>query len=155
MDKTIITIDQIKENPNLDLSERINAYLSNSNFDFDDAKDLALATIKQEYEFWSNNRTVVSKRTDELLQKILNGHTLNNIESFEMICDDEKKVEEYSKFEILKNNIQKSNGISLDDFMELCFIIGFDTQTTYIIKSLFETQGLIIEQYNQDDQIKL
>jgi hypothetical protein len=155
MDKTIITIDQIKENLNLDLSERINAYLSNSNFDFDDAKYLALATIKQEYEFWSNNRTVVSKRTDELLQKILNGHTLNNIESFEMICDDEKKVEEYSKFEILKNNIQKSNGISLDDFMELCSIIGFDTQTTYIIKSLFETQGLIIEQYNQDDQIKL
>ena len=58
----------------------------------EDLKELAIASIKQEYEFWLNERKNVSARTDEMLQKILNGHFLSKSEEFEMVCDDSKKL---------------------------------------------------------------
>ena len=151
MNKITITIEQIKLNPNLDLSERTTKYSTKEESSKEDIEELALASIKQEYEYWANNRTNISERTDNMLQSILNGHILNNIEGFEMFCDDPVKVEKYTKYEILKKKISDNGGISLDDFNALCSTIGFDSNTTEQIKNAFLSRGLIIESCTENN----
>ena len=64
MNKITITIEQIKLNPNLDLSERTTKYSTKEKWSKEYIEELALASIKQEYEYWANNRTNISERTD-------------------------------------------------------------------------------------------
>ena len=147
MDRNIITIEQIIDNPNLDLTERINYYANNKNIAAEDLTDLAIATIKNEYEYWFSHRTNKSDRTDTMLVSILNGHMLNNVEAFEMMCDDMNKVKEYSKYEFLKKRISDNNGITKDDFDNLCAIMEVDNDTKLQMEEEFNKNGLIIEEY--------
>ncbi len=153
MDKITITIEQIKSNPKLDLSERITKYSSVGKWSSEEVEYFAIASIKQEYECWANNRTNVSERTNNMLQNILNGHILDDIESFEMFCDDPVKVDEYTKYEKLKKRISDNNGITLEDFNSLCSTIGFDSDTIEKIKNEFTIRGLILETYNEDNSL--
>ena len=55
--KITVSIDEIKNKPNLDLSERL-AKLKNKykdKYSEDDLKSLVIASIKQEYELFANN----------------------------------------------------------------------------------------------------
>ena len=151
MMKKIVTIEEIKANPNLDLTERIAKFSQDKRWTSDDLEELALASIKREYEYWINKRTNISERTDAMLVEILNGHIINNIEGFEMICDDPQKLEQYAKCETLRQKINDNNGITHDDFDELCTMIGFDSDTTQLIRQGFESNGLIIDEYKTDD----
>ena len=151
MDKKTITIEEIKTNPNLDLNERIVKYSQDKIWSDEDLEDLAIASIEQEYEYWVNNRTNISERTNTILTQILNGHIISNIEAFEMICDEPQKVEQYANLEKLKQRISSNNGISSDDFEFLCKIIGFDLETTKLIKQGYENNGLIIDSYQTED----
>lgn len=141
--KENITIEEIKNNPYLDLSKRILKYSS---------EDLALASIKQEYEFWYKNRKNTSKEGNEILIKILNGNILDKIEEFELVCDDINKIEQYRKMETIKQNISKSKGITYSDFAELCSIIGIDLQTTKLLEQEFKNKGLIVQSYEQKEK---
>lgn len=63
MQKTTISIDEIKNNPNLDISERL-ANLKNKYMDKYsevDLKGIVFASIKQEYELFANNRINITK----------------------------------------------------------------------------------------------
>lgn len=140
--KETITIEEIKNNSNLNLSKRILKYSS---------EDLAIASIKQEYEFWYKNRNNTSKEADEILIKILNGDIIDKIEEFELICDDINKIEQYRKMETIKQNISKSKGITYYDFTELCSIIGIDTYTTKQLEQEFINKGLIISSYDKNE----
>lgn len=137
-----ITIEEIESNPNLDLSERISMYSKDSKWSEEDLKELATASIKQEYEYWINNRTNVSERTDAMLKSILNGHILNNVEGFEMMCSDPKKIEQYSKYDALKQKAY-NEGITSEELSEICDMIGFDQNISDSIKNEFEERGLI------------
>ncbi len=145
VERKTITIEEIEANPDLDLSERINKFSQDKRWSNDDLRELAIASIKQEYEFWANKRDNISSRTDELLKQILNGHILSKSEEFEMVCTDEEKVNDYSKYEKMKQRIADNNGITLDDFNELCKTIGFDAKTTELIRTEFENKGLLID----------
>ena len=151
MERKIITIEEIESNPDLDLTERINKFSQDKRWNADDLKELAIASIKQEYEFWANKRKNISPRTDELLKQILTGHILSKSEEFEMICTDQKKFKEYSQYENLKKRIVDNNGITLDDFNELCKNIGFDSKTTELMRIAFESRGLIIDSYEEKE----
>ena len=111
MVKQTITIEEIKANPNLDLSERIRMLAQEGKWTDEQMIELALASIQQDYEFWVVNREIVSQRTDDILLQILNGHVLNKTETFEMVCDDEEKVNLYSRYEDLRMKIANNNGI--------------------------------------------
>ena len=152
MEKRTISIEDIVANPNLDLSERINMFSKDKRWSSEDLRELAIASIKQDYEFWINNRENVSSKTDAMLNQILNGHILNKYEEFELMCADSEKVKEYSKYEILKDKIIDNNGVSLEDFYELCKTIGFDDKATDSIKNAFVSNGLIIATYNNKDE---
>ena len=67
-----------------------------------------------------------------------------------MICDDQEKIKEYSKYEILSQQIADNNGITLDDFNELCKTIGFDSKTTELIRMEFESRELIVDSYKDE-----
>ena len=151
MVRNTITIEEIEANPELDLSERINKFSQDKRWSNDDLRELAIASIKQEYEFWANKRENISSRTDELLKQILNGHILSRSEEFEMICDNQEKIKEYSKYENLNQQIADNSGISLEDFNELCKTIGFDSETTELIRTGFESQGNIIDSYKDEE----
>ena len=43
-----------------------------------------------------------------------------------------------------------NNGITIEDFYELCQTIGFDEQTTELLKNGFKNKGLIIDSYKID-----
>lgn len=150
-ERKTITIEEIEANPELDLSERINKFSQDKRWSNDDLRELAIASIKQEYEFWANKRENISSRTDELLKQVLNGHILSRSEEFEMICDNQEKIKEYSKYENLNQQIADNNGITLDDFNELCKTIGFDSETTELIRAGFESQGNIIDSYKDEE----
>ena len=151
INKKTITIEEIKNNINLDLSERIVAYSKYKNLNPEALEELAIATIKQEYEFWINNRTNISERTNRLLQSILDGHILNKLEAFEMVCDDPKQVEQYAKYETFKENVNNNNGVTLEDFEDICNTMGWDLQTIKIIQTEFERKGLIIDEYKEKE----
>ena len=156
MEKIEIDINDIKSNPNLDLSERVEQLKrdENTNYSDDELRDLAAAIIKQEYEIYANQRTNVSDATDKLLEKIKNGGILSKKEGFMMFCDDPKTVEQYGLYEDIKDNIKTNNAITMDDFEYLCKEIGFDYNMKELIKLGFIEKGLLIEKYKDKDENK-
>lgn len=131
MQKITISIDEINNNPNLDLSERL-ANLKNKykdKYSEDDLKSLAIASIKQEYELFANNRINFTKEADDLLEKIKNGGELSNKEAFILNCDDPQIISEYSKFDDIKKQIKEDNAITLNDFNFLCEAMKLDSHT--------------------------
>ena len=151
MEKITITIEEIKSNPNLDISERIKKYSHDSRWSPSDLEELAIASIKADYEFWANNRANHSPRTDEMLKRILDGHILTSSEEFEMICNESDKVELYSKFNELNQRIADNNGITNEDYYWLCYTIGFDLSVAELLRKGYEAQGLIIDSYQNKE----
>ena len=151
MQKITISIDEIKNNPNLDISERL-AKLKNKykdKYSEDDLKSLVIASIKQEYELFANNRINFTKEADDLLEKIKNGGELSNKEAFILNCDDPKIISEYSKFDDIKNRIQDNNAVTLDDFNFLCEAMKLDSHTKRLLEIGYKSKGLISD-YSQN-----
>ena len=147
MQKITISIDEINNNPNLDISERL-ANLKNKykdKYSEDDLKGIVIASIKQEYELFANNRINFTKEADDLLEKIKNGCELSNKEAFILNCDDPQIISEYSKFDDIKNRIQDNNAITLDDFNFLCEAMKLDPHTKRLLEIGYKSKGLISE----------
>lgn len=84
---------------------------------------------------------------DEILKQILNGHVYTQDELTKIMTPKTEKNEEIAKFKDLRKRIIDNNGITISDFYELCQIIGFDYNTTELIRNEFESNGLIIDSY--------
>lgn len=150
MQKITISIDEINNNPNLDISERL-ANLKNKykdKYSEDDLKSLAIASIKQEYELFANNRINFTKEADDLLEKIKNGGELSNKEAFILNCDDSQIISEYSKFDDIKKQIKEDNAITLNDFNFLCEAMKLDSHTKRLLEIGYKSKGLISD-YSQ------
>ena len=150
MQKITISIDEINNNPNLDISERI-ANLKNKykdKYSEDDLKSLAIASNKQEYELFANNRINFTKEADDLLEKIKNGGELSNKEAFILNCDDPQIISKYLKFDDIKKQIKEDNAITLNDFNFLCESMKLDPQTKKLLEIVFNSKGLISD-YSQ------
>ena len=150
MQKITISIDEINNNPNLDISERI-ANLKNKykdKYSEDDLKSLAIASIKQEYELFANNRIKFTKEADDLLEKIKNGGELSNKEAFILNCDDPQIISKYLKFDDIKKQIKEDNAITLNDFNFLCEAIKLDSHTKRLLEIGYKSKGLISD-YSQ------
>ena len=150
MQKITISIDEINSNPNLDISERL-AKLKNKykdKYSEDDLKILAIASIKQEYELFANNRVNFTKEADDLLEKIKNGGELSDREAFILNCDDPKKISEYSKFDDIRKQINEDNAITLDDFNFLIDAMKLDSHTKRLLEIGYKSKGLILD-YSQ------
>lgn len=149
MQKITISIEEINNNPNLDISERL-AKLKNKykdKYSEDDLKSLAIASIKQEYELFANNRINFTKEADDLLEKIKNGGELSDRDAFILNCDDPQIISEYSKFDDIKNRIE-DNTVTLDDFNFLCEAMKLDSHTKRLLEIGYKSKGLISD-YSQ------
>ena len=150
MQKITISIDEINNNPNLDISERI-ANLKNKykdKYSEDDLKSLAIASIKQEYELYANNRINFTKEADDLLEKIKNGGELSNKEAFILNCNDPQIISKYLKFDDIKKQIKEDNAITLNDFNFLCEAMKLDSHTKRLLEIGYKSKGLISD-YSQ------
>ena len=150
MQKITISIDEINNNTNLDISERL-ANLKNKykdKYSEDDLKSLAIASIKQEYELFDNNRINFTKEADDLLEKIKNGGELSNKEAFILNCDDPQIISKYSKFDDIKKQIKEDNAITLNDFNFLCEAMKLDSHTKRLLEIGYKSKGLISD-YSQ------
>ena len=145
MQKITISIDEINNNPNLDISERLAKLKTKykDKYSEDDLKSLAIASIKQEYELFANNRINFTKEADDLLEKIKNGGELSDRDAFILNCDDPQKILEYSKFDDIKNRIQDNNAITLNDFNFLCEAMKLDPHTKRLLEIGYKSKGLI------------
>ncbi len=150
MKRKTITIEAIEANPDLDLSERINKFSQDKRWPNDDLKELAIASIKQEYEYMVNNMADIP-HIDEILEQILKGHIFTQDELAELMTSDLVENEEIKKYNDLKKKVVDNNGISLEDFNKLCKTIGFDSKTTELIMAGFEKRGLIIDSYKDEE----
>lgn len=150
MQKITISIDEINNNPNLDISERItnlkNKY--KDKYSEDDLKILAIASIKQEYELYANNRINFTKEADDLLEKIKNGGELSNKEAFILNCNDPQIISKYLKFDDIKKQIKEDNAITLNDFNFLCEAMKLDSHTKRLLEIGYKSKGLISD-YSQ------
>ena len=149
MQKITISIDE-KNNPNLDISERL-ANLKNKykdKYSEDDLKSLAIASIKQEYELFANSSINFTKEADDLLEKIKNGGELSNKEAFILNCDDPQIISKYSKFDDIKKQIKEDNAITLNDFNFLCEAMKLDSHTKRLLEIGYKSKGLISD-YSQ------
>ena len=155
IDSKTISIEQIKANPDLDLSERINLYGNGANLNEEQLKDLCIARICADYTFLTKNRTIKSERTDYLIQQVLNGHILDKTEMFEMFCDDENKILSMRKMEDIQKNIENNNSITYDDFEYLCKEMELDSKMYNLMKTEFEKKGLLIDKYKQDESLHI
>lgn len=145
MQKITISIDEINNNPNLDISERLAKLKTKykDKYSEDDLKSLAIASIKQEYELFANNRINFTKEADDLLEKIKNGGELSDRDAFILNCDDPQIISEYSKFDDIKNRIQDNNAVTLDDFNFLCETMKLDSHTKRLLEIGYKSKGLI------------
>ena len=150
MERKTITIEEIEANPDLDLSERINKFSQDKRWSADDLKELAIASIKQEYEYMANNMSDIPY-INEILKQILNGHVFTQEELTEYMSRDLKEVPEIKKYNNLKQKITDNNGITIKDFDELCKTIGFDSKTAELIRVGFESQGKLIDSYKDEE----
>ncbi len=151
MQKITISIDEINNNPNLDISERLAKLKTKykDKYSEDDLKSLAIASIKQEYELFANNRINFTKEADDLLEKIKNGGELSDREAFILNCDDPQIISEYSKFDDIKNRIQDNNAVTLDDFNFLCEAMKLDSHIKRLLEIGYKSKGLISD-YSQN-----
>ena len=152
MERKTITIEEIQSNPNLDLTERINKFGNDKRWSDDDLRELAIASIKQEYEYMANNMAD-TPHIDEISEQILNGHVFTESELVELMTQDLEENQEIKKCNDLKKRIADNNGITLEDFNELCKIIGFDPQTTELMRLGFDNNGLIIDSYKDEESL--
>lgn len=145
MQKITISIEEINNNPNLDISERLAKLKTKykDKYSEDDLKSLAIASIKQEYELFANNRINFTKEADDLLEKIKNGGELSDRDAFILNCDDPQKISEYSKFDDIKNRIQDNNAITIDDFNFLCEAMRLEPYTKRLLEIGYKSKGLI------------
>lgn len=150
MERKTITIEEIKSNPNLDLTERINKFANDKKWSNDDLNELALASIKQEYEYMANNMADIP-HIDKILEQILNGHVFTEDEWTELMISDAKESEKIKKYNDLKKKITNNNGITLEDFHELCKIMGADSKTVELMEMGFKNKGLIIDSYKDEE----
>ena len=106
-------------------------------------RELAIASIKQEYEYMANNMANTAN-IDEVLEQILNGRVFAKDDLTELMGSaiKQKEIKEYKD---LKERISNNDGITLEDFNQLCQTIGFDSKTTDMIRMGFESQGKIID----------
>ena len=150
MQKITISIDEINNNPNLDISERL-ANLKNKykdKYSEDDLKSLAIASIKQEYELFANSRINFTNEADDLLEQIKNGGELSNKEAFILNCDDPQIISKYLKFDDIKKQIKEDNAITLNDFNFLCEAMKLDSHTKRLLEIGYKSKGLISD-YSQ------
>lgn len=147
MDRITISIQEIKDNPNLNLTDRILKLrgMYGNNYSNEELNDLAVALIKQEYEFYANSRINKSPEADAILEKIKNGGEISKKEGFILNCDDPKAIERYSKYEDLRDRIKNNSGISLEDLNFLFDTIGFNEEMRKQVKDEFERKGLITD----------
>ena len=147
MQKITISIDEINNNPNLDISERL-ANLKNKykdKYSEDDLKGIVIASIKQEYELFANSRINFTNEADDLLEQIKNGGELSNKEAFILNCDDPQIISKYSKFDDIKKQIKEDNAITLNDFNFLCEAMKLDSHTKRLLEIGYKSKGLISE----------
>ena len=151
MQKITISIEEITNNPNLDISERLDKLKNKykDKYSEDDLKSLAIASIKQEYELFANNRINFTKEADDLLEKIKNGGELSDRDAFILNCDDPQIISEYSKFDDIKKRIQDNNAVTLDDFNFLCETMKLDSHTKRLLEIGYKSKGLISD-YSQN-----
>ncbi len=151
MQKITISIEEINNNPNLDISERLDKLKNKykDKYSEDDLKSLAIASIKQEYELFANNRINFTKEADDLLEKIKNGGELSDRDAFILNCDDPQIISEYSKFDDIKKRIQDNNAVTLDDFNFLCETMKLDSHTKRLLEIGYKSKGLISD-YSQN-----
>lgn len=145
MQKITISIEEINNNPNLDISERL-AKLKNKckdRYSDGELKDLAIASIKQEYELFANNRINFTKEADDLLEKIKNGCELSDREAFILNCDNHEQISEYCKIDDIQKRIQDNNAITLNDFNFLCEAMKLDSYTKRFLEIDYKNKGLI------------
>ncbi len=150
MERKTITIEEIEANPDLDLSERINKFSQDKRWSNDDLRELAIASIKQEYEYMANNMADIP-HIEEVLEQILKGHVFTQDELAELMTSDIREPEEIKKYNDLKKKVTDNNGITIKDFDELCKTIGFDSKTAELIRVGFESQGKIIDSYKDEE----
>ncbi len=157
MQKITISIDEINNNPNLDISGRLvklkNKY--KDKYSEDNLKSLAVASIKQEYELFANNRVNFTKEADDLLEKIKNGGELSDREAFILNCDDPQKISEYSKFDDIRKQIKEDNAITLNDFNFLCDAMKLDSHTKRLLEIGYKSKGLISDYSQSVSKISL
>ena len=150
MQKITISIDEINNNPNLDISERI-ANLKNKykdKYSEDDLKGIAIASIKQEYELFANSRINFTNEADDLLEQIKNGGELSDRGAFNLDCDDPQIISKYLKFDDIKKQIKEDNAITLNDFNFLCEAMKLDSHTKRLLEIGYKSKGLISD-YSQ------
>ena len=122
---------------------------SSNNYSEDDI-EVARAIAKRNFEGYSKERVNFTPETDEIMNRIQQGHVPNKIEVFTLMCDEPEKIEQYKSMEQLKERV--SNGkISLDDFETLIGIIGFDEEISNALKREFELKGILISEYPSEE----
>ena len=157
MERKTITIEEIEANPNLDLTKRMNQLASDPRWSEEDLRELAIASIKNEYEYLANNMAD-NPHMDEILKQVLNGHVYSQEELASIWSADEisdihgEKSTQIKKYNDLRERITNSSGITPEDFNGLCETIGFDDKTTELMKLAFEQKGLIIDEYKSNEE---
>ena len=146
MERKTITIEEIKANPNLDLSQRIALFASDERWNGTDLEELAIASIKQEYEYYAN-ALGDKPYINTILSKVLNGHVFSQNELSEIMIMDEDKRNEMIKYHELKDKVSENNGITLEDFNKVTEVMGIDSNTAELFRKSFDDSNLIIDSY--------
>lgn len=65
------------------------------------------SVINKRVELYSKDRVNFSESTDLIMEKIKNGEEISEVDVFTLICDDQKKIDEYTKVVEIRNRARE------------------------------------------------
>ena len=123
---------------------------SNVNNSDEDVLELSKAIAQKNFQEYSKVRQNYSPETDEIMDKIKNGHVPNKIEVFTLMCDEPEKIEKYKMMEELRERV-KDGVISEADFEYLIGAVGLDSDIGNLLRQQFILKGILISEYQKDE----
>lgn len=96
------------------------------------------------YEYYKKNRVNESTAADMILAKIKNGYDPNEADVFELMCDDDSKINQYRKYYNIKKQIENDEKISESDLMFLIEQLNLNSSESNELIKQFKKKGLVI-----------
>lgn len=116
--------------------------MQNENSDFEQA------LASRRYEYYLNQKINNSDSANRLMERIKEGYDPNEADVFELVCDEQEKIDEYRKMFDVKQRV-KDGQITEADYQFLINKIGIkDDYLQPLMKQMFIAKGILSEDSN-------
>ena len=99
------------------------------------------------YEYYANNRRNYSIEANMLMENIRNGYKPNKVESFMILSNNQKRINDYLDLNEIRNRIVSNNSITFKDLNKFFNVCSIDISKQDDIINSLNKKGLLVREY--------